>query len=704
MNYKRCFVILSMSSLVVISLGLVVWYFSLDRLRSQLLPLRRGQLLVEDHDQLPLILKMSPPPKQLILQSSQNTPATTPSNTVNKDTTRTTTTTSDSSKTSTTTTSTTSKATTSTVTTSHVTVENMKNLYDSHMIVSQGIKLKWIRNRMMAMADSWESAAHNLSHYRPFLFLKKKTILLVPGLVIDRYCMNCLFAENAFKGGPLGELVQWTDLIVSLFMLGHKITIVTTPTMLQEAAHGPKFDIIFSDYLGLEGLKQTGLFNRYQCSVRVLDTFGSEASEVFSTSDYKAPNTNPYFSQWKFTNMKQFWSLYPHTPDNSFLGFAMEKPVQEQNVVKENRALIYGKQENYIMGKEKYLEAIAEKLQLHSTFTTNSNRIPNTKIVNHGIVDHSTLSSLLQGSKLFIGLGFPYEGPGALEALANGCPFIQPKYKPPRGKSNEKFFRNKPTNRMLTSQSPYLEDFVEEPYVYTVDAEDLSAVRKVVDTVIRKGDVPPYVPYEFTQQGLMDRIGTYLLYQDFCKGESLLHDNVNSVASSHQQDHTPDKAIDDKMETCYQSEEAKTSWWEVDLGSEQFIREINIKIKGQGLVNTNSLMVYLRDSDGFNRTNRLMLEGGSSLSWTDVEIMARHVHIQSDSTSWSSQLTLCSVAIFGSSSFWPKPSLMKVIQSRSDESCKAACADHHMMCEYSYFPLINTFKVHECVPSLPQVS
>ena len=62
-----------------------------------------------------------------------------------------------------------------------------------------------------------------------------------------------------------------------------------------------------------------------------------------------------------------------------------------------------------------------------------------------------------------------------------------------------------------------------------MDAEDLSAVRKVVDTVIRKGDVPPYVPYEFTQQGLMDRIGTYLLYQDFCKGDSLLHDNGVSL-------------------------------------------------------------------------------------------------------------------------------------------------------------------------------
>jgi len=42
------------------------------------------------------------------------------------------------------------------------------------------------------------------------------------------------------------------------------------------------------------------------------------------------------------------------------------------------------------MGREKYLEAIAEKLELHSTFAAYSNRIPN--IVNHGIVDHSTLS------------------------------------------------------------------------------------------------------------------------------------------------------------------------------------------------------------------------------------------------------------------------------------------------------------------------
>lgn len=33
------------------------------------------------------------------------------------------------------------------------------------------------------------------------------------------------FAQEATKGGPLGELVQWSDIIASLYMLGHDITV-----------------------------------------------------------------------------------------------------------------------------------------------------------------------------------------------------------------------------------------------------------------------------------------------------------------------------------------------------------------------------------------------------------------------------------------------------------------------------------------------
>ena len=32
-------------------------------------------------------------------------------------------------------------------------------------------------------------------------------------------------AENSGKGGPLGELLQWSDVISTLYMLGHDVTI-----------------------------------------------------------------------------------------------------------------------------------------------------------------------------------------------------------------------------------------------------------------------------------------------------------------------------------------------------------------------------------------------------------------------------------------------------------------------------------------------
>lgn len=46
-------------------------------------------------------------------------------------------------------------------------------------------------------------------------------------------------------------------------------------------------------------------------------------------------------------------------------------------------------------GRENYLAAIGTKLELHSTFTSLDWRIPDTKIENHGIVDHNTLSKFV---------------------------------------------------------------------------------------------------------------------------------------------------------------------------------------------------------------------------------------------------------------------------------------------------------------------
>lgn len=62
----------------------------------------------------------------------------------------------------------------------------------------------------------------------------------------------------------------------------------------------------------------------------------------------------------------------------------------------------------------------------------------------HVLTDLLACFSSLQ---LFVGLSFPYEGPAPLEAIANGCAFLNPKFNPPKSSKNTDFFKGKPTLR-----------------------------------------------------------------------------------------------------------------------------------------------------------------------------------------------------------------------------------------------------------------
>lgn len=119
--------------------------------------------------------------------------------------------------------------------------------------------------------------------------------------------------------------------------------------------------------------------------------------------------------------------------------------------------------------------------------------------------------------QLFIGFGFPYEGPAPLEAIANGCIFLQPRFHPPHSSLNHEFFRGKPTSRevspqparppslpvtwwhhdsqhhlwvfpQVSSQHPYAEQYIGRPHVMTVDynnsLEFESAVREILRTEV----------------------------------------------------------------------------------------------------------------------------------------------------------------------------------------------------------------------------
>lgn len=76
------------------------------------------------------------------------------------------------------------------------------------------------------------------------------TVKLVHGCMWMRICLFVLqvlvhlglltkesgfkIAETAFSGGPLGELVQWSDLITSLYLLGHDVRISASLAELKE--------------------------------------------------------------------------------------------------------------------------------------------------------------------------------------------------------------------------------------------------------------------------------------------------------------------------------------------------------------------------------------------------------------------------------------------------------------------------------------
>lgn len=62
---------------------------------------------------------------------------------------------------------------------------------------------------------------------------------------------------------------------------------------------------------------------------------------------------------------------------------------------------------------------------------------------------------LLRVLQVFVGLSFPYEGPAPLEALANGCIFLNPRLNPPKSRLNSEFFRNKPNIREVRNGISY---------------------------------------------------------------------------------------------------------------------------------------------------------------------------------------------------------------------------------------------------------
>ena len=54
-----------------------------------------------------------------------------------------------------------------------------------------------------------------------------------------------------------------------------------------------------------------------------------------------------------------------------------------------------------------------------------------------------------------------------------------------------------------------------------MDIANSSAVRAAVYKMITRKNPQPFIPHEFTQRGMLERVGTYLMHQNFCDGKNL---------------------------------------------------------------------------------------------------------------------------------------------------------------------------------------
>uniref|UniRef100_A0A3Q0KJT2 alpha-1,6-mannosyl-glycoprotein 6-beta-N-acetylglucosaminyltransferase n=1 Tax=Schistosoma mansoni TaxID=6183 RepID=A0A3Q0KJT2_SCHMA len=352
---------------------------------------------------------------------------------------------------------------------------------------------------------------------QPFLFGRPKLNILLHLEFLSDALGDNIFETHVSKGGPLGELVQWTDLITALYILGHNLTIIYEATnaksLLSYSNHIPclmksnEYDLIYTDITGFKRLSPTQIRTPL-CKFRILDTFGTEAQYNRKEETWGGLHLN----------LQQFYTFFPHSPDNTFLGFVTEifpfKSKSNQSLSRP-MALVYGKESYMWKDKTNYLRILSDYFEIHGNVLDKVENLP--KFVHiHQIQYGQPYLELMSKAQIMIGLGFPYEGPAPLEAIANGLIFLNPRFNPPHSRSSHTFFADKPTSRGLTSQHPYIENHISEPYSYLIDMGNETQIRETAKRILTTIKSGSYRPHEFTPWGLIERLNAYLTRQNIC--------------------------------------------------------------------------------------------------------------------------------------------------------------------------------------------
>ena len=218
-------------------------------------------------------------------------------------------------------------------------------------------------------------------------------------------------------------------------------------------------------------------------------------------------------------NLKQFWTFYPQQ-GNSFIGFTTNGTVNRIDK-KENVAVIYGKKRQYFQGHENFLNELSQMFQVHTTITDDEDFAVVNGFHNHPHLTPSNFNHLLSEAKVFVGLGFPYEGPSPVEALQNGAYFLNAQLEPPVGRSEtaktdyvKDFFNDKPTFRRLDYQVPFLAT-INSTYIINAPLQMTDKLRSKLLMIKAQTDFEGQEMTDFSPDRLLSRVKK-LLNINYC--------------------------------------------------------------------------------------------------------------------------------------------------------------------------------------------
>lgn len=80
------------------------------------------------------------------------------------------------------------------------------------------------------------------------------------------------------------------------------------------------------------------------------------------------------------------------------------------------------------------------------------------------------MCNLFLPSQVFVGLGFPYEGPAPIEVISLGCVFLQPRFSTSHSSDSNDFYSGKPTTRQVWQRKHH--NFIKTRSGFSPDMSD----------------------------------------------------------------------------------------------------------------------------------------------------------------------------------------------------------------------------------------